>query len=152
MSPSAVDRSSGDPTPEVVLQDAERYGDLRASEIRDWLRDLVAELEPSAESLGVRFVDDEAMREMNLRYRDRDATTDVLSFPGDATLEGRHVGDILISVPAARRQAATRAHDAEREIRLLLLHGLLHCMGMDHEKDDGEMARVEALLRERWVP
>ena len=152
MPPSAADRSAGDPTPEIVLQDAEKYEELRASEIRDWLRDLVSELEPTAQSLGVRFVDDEAMREMNRRYRDLDATTDVLSFPGEATLEGRHIGDILISVPAARRQAAARAHDALREIRLLLLHGLLHCTGMDHEEDDGEMARAESRLRERWIP
>ncbi len=132
------------------MQGAEGY-ELQDSEITVWLRGLVGELDPSADSVGVRFVDDAAMRQMNGRYRDRDATTDVLSFPGETTREGRHLGDILISVPAASRQAASAAHSTDLELRLLLLHGVLHCMGMDHEHDDGEMARLESGLRERWV-
>ncbi len=132
------------------MQGAEGY-ELLDSEITAWLRGLVRELDPSADSVGVRFVDDAAMRQMNRRYRDREATTDVLTFPGETTPEGRHLGDILISVPAASRQAASAAHSTDLEIRLLLLHGVLHCMGMDHEHDDGEMARLESGLRERWV-
>lgn len=132
------------------MQGAEGY-ELQDSEITAWLRGLVGELDPSADSVGVRFVDDAAMRQMNGRYRDREATTDVLTFPGETTPEGRHLGDILISVPAASRQAASAAHSTDLEIRLLLLHGVLHCMGMDHEHDDGEMARLESGLRERWV-
>jgi len=141
---------TGSATLEVAVQGAEGY-ELQDSEITAWLRGLVRELDPSADSVGVRFVDDAAMRQMNRRYRDREATTDVLTFPGETTPEGRHLGDILISVPAASRQAASAAHSTDLEIRLLLLHGVLHCMGMDHEHDDGEMARLESGLRERWV-
>ena len=143
-------KSAGCALLEIAVQGAAGY-ELSASEIGSWLRDLVVELDPSAGSVGVKFVDDEAMREMNARYRDRDATTDVLSFPGETTPEGKHLGDILISVPTASRQATTRGHSTEREIRLLLLHGVLHCMGMDHEHDGGEMAAIERGLRERWV-
>jgi probable rRNA maturation factor len=84
---------------------------------------------------------------VNRRYRDKDKTTDVLSFPGD----GGHLGDILISVPVARRQAGEAGHDVERELKVLLLHGVLHCMGYDHETDEGEMERLERRLRRKWV-
>ena len=91
------------------------------------------------------------MREMNLRFRSVDKTTDVLSFPGEETPDGRHLGDIVVSAPTVQRQANERGHSCEREIRLLLLHGVLHCLGMDHERDDGEMEALERELRERWL-
>jgi probable rRNA maturation factor len=65
--------------------------------------------------------------------------------------EGHHLGDILISVPTARRQAAAAGHDGERELRILLLHGLLHCLGHDHEMDGGTMERLERRLRREWI-
>jgi probable rRNA maturation factor len=78
----------------------------------------------------------------------------VLSFPG-STLEtgeeGRYLGDVLISVPTARRQAEARGHSAEQELKVLLLHGLLHCLGYDHEADQGEMERLERRLRRTWI-
>ncbi len=100
----------------------------------------------SAFSLGVRFAGDRAMRRANREFRGKDQTTDVLSFPGD----GAHLGDILISVPQARRQAAA-GRDPAREIQVLLLHGVLHCLGHDHEVDGGEMERLERRLRRRWI-
>ncbi len=136
---------------EVALQNPHRYPGLRSRELRSWLERLLAELAPGAASCGVRFVDDRAMRELNGRYRGLDRTTDVLSFPGDRTPEGRHLGDVAISVPAARRQAAARGHDLGRELKLLLLHGILHCLGHDHETDGGRMERLERRLRARWV-
>ena len=63
----------------------------------------------------------------------------------------RHLGDVLISVPTARRQAEDRGHPAERELKVLLLHGLLHCLGYDHETDQGEMERLERRLRRAWI-
>ena len=57
----------------------------------------------------------------------------------------------MISVPTARRQARAAGHSAERELRLLLLHGVLHCLGYDHETDEGEMERLERRLRRRWL-
>ena len=114
-------------------------------------------------SCGVRFAGDRAMRRLNREFRGIDSTTDVLSFPGDAggpdaggpdaggPDAGGHLGDIVISVPAARRQAAAAGHDPARELRILLLHGVLHCLGHDHEVDGGEMERLERRLRRRWI-
>jgi len=100
--------------------------------------------------LSVALVNDEAIHELNRSYRRKDKPTDVLSFPGDEDGEG-YLGDILISVPTARRQAAGAGHPVDRELRVLLLHGVLHCLGFDHETDDGEMERLERRLRKRWI-
>jgi len=62
-----------------------------------------------------------------------------------------HLGDVLISLPTARRQAAAAGHSVERELRVLLLHGVLHCLGYDHETDDGAMERLERRLRRTWI-
>ena len=111
----------------------------------------MGELAPKAAAVGVRFVGDEEMMEVNERFRNLRRPTDVLSFPGESpTLQG-YVGDIVISVPTARRQAEEKGHALEREIHLLMLHGVLHCLGWDHETDDGEMKRLEERMRDRWL-
>ena len=138
-------------TAEIALDNPNRYPEARARRVRPWLAPLVAELAPGAASLGVRFAGDRALRRANRGFRGRDAPTDVLSFPGGPTPEGRHLGDLLISVPAARRQAAAAGHGVERELRVLLLHGVLHCLGHDHESDGGAMERLEARLRRLWI-
>lgn len=160
-------RGSGidsDPEPsgtlEVVLQNPNRYPEVSARRLRPWLERLTTalaarELPASAGtvSLAVRFASDREMRRVNRSYRAKDKTTDVLSFPGGARRkqEALHLGDLLISVPTARRQAEARGHSAEREIKVLLLHGLLHCLGYDHETDQGEMERLERRLRRTWI-
>lgn len=107
---------------------------------------------PDAE-LSVLFVGDRAMRSLNRRYRHKDKTTDVLSFPLRDD-QFTHIlpsllGDIVISVPAAGRQAAEAGHSFLREVDILLIHGLLHLLGYDHERSEGEarrMRRKEARL------
>ncbi|HET6344849.1 MAG TPA: rRNA maturation RNase YbeY [Myxococcota bacterium] len=132
---------------EIVLLNPNHYPEAGTRRLRPWLASLVADLAPDAESLGVRFVGDRGMRRVNRQFRHQDKTTDVLSFPGD---EG-HLGDILISVPTARRQAETAGHGVDRELKTLLLHGVLHCLGYDHETDQGEMERLERRLRRTWI-
>ena len=84
------------------------------------------------------------MRRLNRSYRRRDRSTDVLAFPGDGqTL----LGDIVVSVPYAAREAARRGDPVLREVDRLLLHGFLHLMGYDHVVDHGEMNALEARLR-----
>lgn len=86
------------------------------------------------------FVEDEEMRELNRKYRDKDSTTDVLSFPMDGALARsnkalsmRHVlGDIVISIPEALRNAASDGREPLEEIEALLVHGALHLLGYDH--------------------
>ncbi len=137
--------------PEIVIQNPNRYPEAAARRLRPWLGRLVAALAPGAASFAVRFAGDRALREANRRYRGKDRATDVLSFPGERGEDGWHLGDVLISVPAARRQAAAAGHPAGRELRVLVLHGVLHCLGHDHETDDGTMERLERRLRRRWV-
>ncbi len=161
---------------DIVLQNPNRYPEAGARRLRPWLRSLAADLlarerpalpespmGPGA-SLGVRFASDRELRRVNREYRGKDKATDVLSFPGESgeddappevagegEAEPYHVGDILISVPTARRQAAERGHTPERELKTLLLHGLLHCLGYDHEADRGQMERLERRLRRTWI-
>ena len=85
------------------------------------------------------------MRSLNRRYRRKDRSTDVLSFPG----AGRALGDIVISVPYAAREARRRGATTGAEIDRLLLHGYLHLLGYDHETDDGQMDALEARLARR---
>jgi probable rRNA maturation factor len=96
--------------------------------------------------VSVAFVDDGAIRILNRRYRGKDQATDVLSFPGD---EPGFLGDIVIAAGVGRRQAAAAGHAFGTEARVLALHGLLHLLGHDHERDGGAMARLEARLRRR---
>jgi len=137
--------------PEIVLLNPNHYPESGTRRLRPWLTRLVAALAPKAESLGVRFVGDREMRRTNRQFRGMDKATDVLSFPGDAGEEGP-LGDILISVPTARRQAGEAGHGVDRELKVLLLHGVLHCLGHDHETDGGEMERLERRLRRTWIP
>ena len=101
--------------------------------------------------VSVLLTTDAAMRKLNRQFRGKDKPTDVLSFPAFAVpgLKGdeAQAGDLAISVPTARRQAIERGHTLTTEIKVLILHGLLHLAGYDHEVDEGKMARRERQLR-----
>jgi probable rRNA maturation factor len=101
----------------------------------------------------VAFVSDRAMRALNGRWRGQRGTTDVLSFPaGQDEFErraGATLGDVVISVERAARQAAEHGLTLDEEIAQLILHGLLHLCGYDHATDDGEMNALELRLRRR---
>ncbi len=99
-----------------------------------------------AREVSVFFCGDRRMRRLNRRYRGKDCPTEVLAFPGEA--QGL-LGDIVISVPYASREARRRGEPMPRELDRLLLHGFLHLSGYDHETDDGEMEALEAKLRRR---
>ncbi len=94
---------------------------------------------------------DGTIRSLNRRFRGKNKATDVLSFPAGSTTPGveRIAGDLAISVPTARRQATAQGHTLSTEIKVLILHGMLHLAGYDHEADSGQMARRERLLRAR---
>jgi len=94
----------------------------------------------------VALVPDARVRALNRKYRRKDAPTDVLSFPSD---EREYLGDVVIAVGVAKRQARDAGHPFATELRVLALHGLLHLLGYDHERDDGRMARLERRLRRR---
>jgi probable rRNA maturation factor len=96
--------------------------------------------------VSVLFCADGRMRTLNRRWRGLDRPTDVLSFPAGDAADGL-LGDIVISVPYASRAARRRSEPPAREIDRLLVHGLLHLAGYDHETDDGEMDALEARVR-----
>ncbi len=89
---------------------------------------------------------EDALRRANRQFRGRPHATDVLSFPDGG--RGR-LGDILISARRAQAQARERGHAVEEELKILLLHGILHLLGHDHERDHGEMRRLERSWRRR---
>jgi probable rRNA maturation factor len=90
---------------------------------------------------------DAELKRLNRSYRHKNKATDVLSFPTPPEIAEHHAGDLAISLDTAGRQAAQYGHSLEIEVRVLLLHGLLHLSGLDHETDHGEMAAREAELR-----
>lgn len=97
-------------------------------------------------SVTIALVPDQRIRALNKQFRRKDRPTDVLSFPAE---EPGRLGDIVIGLGVARAQAEEAGHSLGAELRVLALHGLLHLLGYDHERDAGRMARVEARLRAR---
>jgi probable rRNA maturation factor len=102
--------------------------------------------------VSVLLTSDQHIRTLNREFRRKDRPTDVLSFPAAESLNGhRHLaGDIAISVETAAKQAEEYNHPLPTELQILLLHGLLHLGGYDHQTDTGRMAREEAALRRRF--
>jgi probable rRNA maturation factor len=101
----------------------------------------------------VAFVSDRTMRALNRRWRGKTGTTDVLSFPAAQDefekLVGATLGDVVISLDQAARQAAENNLQLDEEVAQLILHGLVHLSGFDHATDDGEMDRLELRLRKQ---
>src|SRR5436189_2141052 len=98
---------------------------------------------PQVDEVSIAFVDDASMRSLNKKFRGKNKTTDVLTFPGEAPF----LGDIVISLDQARRQARDERHSLATEVRYLILHGILHALGFDHETDDGEINALEMKMR-----
>jgi probable rRNA maturation factor len=103
--------------------------------------------EAAGRDAAVVFVSDRKIRKLNAEFRGKNTATDVLSFPfGD---EDDYLGDIVISVERAGEQASENDLSPVLEIKQLILHGLLHLAGYDHETDDGKMDRLEIGLRKK---
>ena len=133
--------------PRLVVTVCDAAGDrLRVPGLAAWLSGIA----PRAASGTVTVVvtSDRRIRQLNRTWRGMDKATDVLSFPaGDDPGPARHLGDIVISRETAARQARNEGHSLATELRVLALHGLLHLLGYDHERDSGRMARIERRLR-----
>jgi probable rRNA maturation factor len=152
----------------MLLNQQKGYA-LRLSPLHVYVRSLKRRLQLGRGDFNICFVDDGAIRRMNAAYRGQDHATDVLSFPwgehARASLAAARrpaktsrpvraefigfLGDIVISVEAARRNARGEGHSTLNEIRWLILHGVLHLLGYDHESDSGEMTALELALREQ---
>ena len=150
----------------IALVNLQKRYAVPSSSLRTFAGRLKRRLRLGKRGFTVCFVDDSAIRTLNLAYRGKDKATDVLSFPWEETPRpaaskpaqlspsGEHVGikdflgDVVISVSAAERNAAMEGHSSVREMRWLILHGVLHLIGYDHERDDGEMMALELKLRD----
>jgi len=141
-------RSSPDGQLEVVLLDRQRKRRLAAGRLRRVLADAARALRVRGE-VALVLTGDRAVRTLNARYRGKDKPTDVLSFPGPGGEVG--LGDIVISVDTAARNAKEYGRTLPQELDILALHGFLHVLGYDHEADDGAMDRLEGRLRRRLL-
>lgn len=128
------------------MQNRQRRIRVNREGLGRFARELAKAARIPPESFAAVLVSDRRMRDLNRRFRNRAVATDVLSFP---LHEGAYMGDVIISVETARRQARRLGHGLQQELQLLLLHGVLHLMGYDHETDNGRMTRRESALRRR---
>ena len=125
-----------------------------AEALRDVIHGCLERLGEADAEVHLLLTGDRTIRELNRRFRNIDRATDVLSFPdGDELPTGRLLlGEIVISVDAAGRQGAELGHGERRELCELALHGTLHLLGYDHERDQGEMNETELKLRRELLP
>jgi probable rRNA maturation factor len=110
------------------------------------------ELGFAPESVTIQLISDETMARLNETFRKKQGPTDVLSFPANGARpspDAEYVGDIAISPETARRNARRFSRSLPAEMRILILHGMIHLAGFDHESDHGEMDRLERRLRKR---
>jgi len=124
-----------------------------AEALRRVVAEVVRRTHPAAAEVYVVLTGDDELRRLNRTYRGINRPTDVLSFPDGDPLPtgGVLLGEIVLSLDAARRQAAELGHGELRELEELVLHGTLHLLGHDHERDRGEMAALELELREELL-
>jgi len=134
-----------------VILNRQRRHLVSVSRLRKFVSLLSRRLRVDGHSFSIVLVSDRAIRRLNRDFRNQDKPTDVLSFPTgpeDAPhLDKPGLGDMIISVETARRQAFARHHSLERELCVLVIHGLLHLLGYDHEVDRGKMRRKELKLQ-----
>ena len=118
----------------------------------------LAAIDHAPQSATIMFVRDPVMRKLNREYRNIDRPTDVLSFPSrdegsapDRFADALFLGDVIVSADTALRQAREAGHTMEREVSELVIHGILHLCGYDHETDQGQMNRLELKLRRKLL-
>ena len=139
---------SGRPTLHVSVADGAGRP-VRAPGLASWLARVAPKRARGAVTIAL--VGDGRIRALNRQYRGIDRVTDVLSFPMSAG-HRRHpgfLGDVVIATGVGRRQARDAGHSLATEYRILALHGLLHLLGYDHERDGGHMSRLERTVRRR---
>jgi probable rRNA maturation factor len=146
----------------VVFVNLQKRYVIRTATLATFVRGLKRALQLEKKEFNVCFVDDTSIRHLNLAYRGKNKSTDVLSFPWNEpgaspaaspvhslSHDGKFLGDIVISVETASRNAEIEGHSRLLEIRWLILHGLLHLLGFDHETDTGQMVALELTLRDQ---
>jgi probable rRNA maturation factor len=139
--------------PDLVILNRQRRHPVRVPSLKRFLLRLCLRLGIADKEFAVFLTNDRTIRRFNRRYRGHDKATDVLSFATHRLsgpswgFEKDYLGDIIISVERARHQAVEEKRSLHQELRILLIHGLLHLLGHDHESDRGQMRRKELRLQ-----
>lgn len=137
---------------DLIVQNWQRKIATPSLQLRWFAQRLKERLRLRDVGFSIALVGDRRMRGFNRQFRQVDKATDVLSFPvGRQPTEpergGGYLGDVVISVETANRQALAQRHPLETELQILMIHGLLHLLGYDHERDHGQMRRKELALQ-----
>ena len=148
--------------PQGAIENWQRVVRVRLRPLEEFLQNIGEEIGLGPECVAVRLIGDTEMARLNETYRKKKGPTDVLSFPAGANAtkpgtlieqvrkaRGGFLGDIAISPKVARRNAKLLGRQLPEELKVLILHGVLHLLGYDHETDRGEMERIEMRLRRK---
>lgn len=137
----------------MILNRQRKYR-ISISSLRQFAKTLGKKLRIPDVEFTVVLSNDQVIRRLNRDYRQKDKATDILSFPPGSCgqlhplhFDNRTLGDMIVSVETARKQAFERKHSLNTELRILLIHGLLHLLDYDHETDQGQMRRKELKLQ-----
>ena len=136
----------------IEIVNRQRHQKINAKQWREFGEETLRAIGPERDATIV-FVADEAIKKLNRQFRGKNNATDVLSFPSEAEAfevdQQEQLGEVVISVQRAAAQARGNGLSFSNEVKQLILHGLLHLSGYDHETDKGEMNRLELRLRKR---
>jgi len=144
----------------ILIINRQRKTKLNTRDLRSYTQTAIESIDAAIgnknsgnKSVSIVFTGDRAMQQYNRDFRGKDRPTDVLSFPSDSDDPEftDYLGDIVISTETAGRDAKELNLTFEAELRMLILHGLLHLYGYDHEVDSGEMSRLERRLRRKLL-
>ena len=137
----------------IELINRQRARKINAKRWREFAEQALQTIDSTKQSVTIVFVSDAAIKKLNRQFRGKNQTTDVLSFPTKAedfeSDNQSQLGEAVISVERAAAQAKENGLTFSNEIEQLILHGLLHLSGYDHETDNGEMSRLELRLRKK---
>ena len=137
----------------IEIINHQRRRRINAKQWRDFAARVLQIIPGEKRDATIVFTSNRAIKELNRRFRGQDYATDVLSFPNQfeafEVVRQAHLGEVVISVERAAAQAKQNRLSFQNEIEQLILHGLLHLCGYDHETDKGEMNRLELKLRRK---
>lgn len=137
----------------IELINRQRRRELNSHAWRDFAEQALQAIDSNQQSVTLVFVSDAAIKKLNRQFRGKNYSTDVLSFPTQAedfeVDNQSQLGEVVISVQRAAAQARENGLTFSNEVQQLILHGLLHLSGYDHETDNGEMSRLELRLRKQ---
>jgi probable rRNA maturation factor len=135
----------------IQIRNKQRRHKIYSASVASFCTAVLKSFDPSSQALSIAFVSPQEMRSINRRYLEHDYATDVLSFAYErAVVEGLpFLGEIIIAPEVAALHAVQYGLDPEKELRKLLVHGILHLLGYDHETDKGRMVRLQTKLLRR---